>query len=68
MANLLGRLPVREDVEHVTYHRAPTQAELRMGYGATHYRVFPLTVCCHTGTRILKRWFIAPDDGLRYYR
>ena len=68
MANLIGRLPVREGVEHVTYRRKPTQAELRMGYGATHYRDFPVAVCCHTGTRILKRWFIAPDDGLRYYR
>ena len=68
MVNLLGRLPVREDVEHVTYRRQPTPAELRMGYGATHYRDFPVAVCCHTGTRIPKRWFVAPDDGLRYYR
>lgn len=68
MANLIGRLPVREGVETVTYHRQPTQAEIRMGYGATHYRDFPVTVVVHTGTRIPKRWFIAPDDGLRYYR
>ena len=68
MANLLGRLPVREDVEHVTSHRAPTQAELRMGYGATHYRSFPVAEIVHPGTRIPKRWFVAPDDGLRYYR
>jgi hypothetical protein len=36
--------------------------------GATHYRDFSPEECCHKGTRIAKRWFIAPDDGLRYYR
>ena len=61
-------LPVREDVETVTYHRQPTQAEIRFGHGATHYRDFDAVECCHAGTRILKRWFISSDDGLRYYR
>lgn len=60
-------LPVRDDVTEVTYHRPPTPAELRFGEGATHYRDFPVEVCCHPGTRYLKRWFKA-DDGLRYYR
>lgn len=65
---LQGRLPVREDVESVTYHRPPTRAELNQGYGATHYRDFPVAEIVHTGTRIAKRWFVARDDGLRYYR
>jgi hypothetical protein len=39
-----------------------------MGYGATHYRSFSVAEIVHPGTRIPKRWFIAPDDGLRYYR
>lgn len=68
MANLMGRLPVREGVEAVTYHRQPTQAEIRAGYGATHYRDFPVAEIVHPGTRIAKRWFVARDDGLRYYR
>jgi hypothetical protein len=63
-----GRLPVREDVKVTTYHRPPTAAEIRFGYGATHYREFPVEECCHPGTRFLKRWFVAPDDGLRYFR
>lgn len=64
---IAGRLPLRDDVTAVTYHRAPTPAEVRRGYGATHYRDFTPAECCHGGTRIAKRWILA-DDGLRYYR
>ena len=60
-------LPLRDDVESVTYHRPPTRAEIRFGYGATHYRQFSIEECCHANTRRLKAWFVA-DDGLRYYR
>lgn len=66
--NLKNRLPLRDDVKTVTYHRPPTKGEIRFGHGATHYRDFTPDECCHPGTRILKKWFIAPDDGLRYYR
>jgi hypothetical protein len=62
------RLPVRSDVEMVTYHRPPTASELRFGEGATHYADFGLDICCHPGTRIAKRWFVYHGDGLRYYR
>ena len=62
-----GRLPLRDDVQAVTYHRPPTPAEIRHGYGATHYRDFTPDQYCHAGTRIAKRWIVA-DDGLRYYR
>lgn len=63
----LGRLPVRDDVESVTYHRNPTPGEIRFGHGATHYADFPVEECCFEGSRILKRWIIG-RDGLRYYR
>ncbi len=66
--DLSGRLPVRDDVTEVEYRRPPTRAEIAWGYGATHYRTFPVEDCCHAGTRIMKRWFRAQDDGLRYYR
>jgi len=59
-------IPVRDDVTEVTYHRNPTPSELRQGYGAIHYRTFPVEECTLPG-RILKSWFVA-DDGLRYYR
>lgn len=51
----------------VEYHRPPTAYELRFGEGAVHYRSFPRRICTKPdGT--LKKWFVAPDDGLRYYR
>jgi len=66
--NLKHRLPVRDDVTEVEYHRGPTAYEIKFGHGATHYRTFPVAECCHPGTRIPKKWFVAEDDGLRYYR
>ena len=66
-----SRLPVREDVTEVTYHRPPTPWELRFGEGATHYATFNVQDASHGvdgESRILKRWFKSPYDGLRYYR
>lgn len=63
---IAGRLPLRDDVETVTYHRPPTAAECRFGYGATHYADFSPDQCCYPGTRVAKRWIVW--DGLRYYR
>ncbi len=64
----LKRLPLRDDIVESQYHRDPTPSEIRFGHGATHYRSFPVEVCCFPGTRIPKKWFVAEDDGLRYYR
>jgi len=66
-AAIAGRLPVRDDVEEITYHRDPTPAEIRFGYGATHYATFDVEEVCHPGTRIPKKWFVNHRDGLRYY-
>ena len=60
------RMPVRNGVKVCTYHRKPTQSEIKFGHGAIHYRDFSVKECCHPGTRIKKCWFVA-DDGLRYY-
>jgi hypothetical protein len=65
--DLSNRLPVRDDVTQVDYHRPPTRSEINFGHGATHYRTFPLAECTFPGTRFLKKWFVAKDDGLRYY-
>ena len=65
--DLKDRLPIRDDVETVTYHRPPTAGEIRFGHGAVHYCDFTPEECCFPGTRILKKWFVA-DDALRYYR
>ena len=61
------KLPVRDDVTECQYHRNPTPSEIRFGHGATHYRTFTIEECCFEGTRIKKQWFVAQDDGLRYY-
>lgn len=68
MENVIHRLPVRDDVETLTYHRKPTQSEIRFGHGATHYADFTIEECCHKETRIPKKWIVSPYDGLRYYR
>jgi hypothetical protein len=48
-----------------TYHRPPTDSEIKFGHGATHYRDFELKdVIDKKGNK--KKWFVA-DDGLRYY-
>ena len=48
----------------ITYWRNPTQSEIKMGYGAIHYRTFKRSECCKPDGE-LKKWFIA-DDNLRY--
>lgn len=68
MATKKQGFPVRADVTEAEYHRPPTAGEIKFGYGATHYRTFDLAECCHPGARVLKKWFVAADDGLRYYR
>jgi hypothetical protein len=68
MKKLLGRLPIRPEVTEVEFHRPPTKSEINFGEGATHYRKFPVEQVCIPGTRFMKRWFVAKDDGLRYYR
>lgn len=68
MRKIENRLPVRDDVTEITYHRKPTQSEIRFGHGATHYATFTIEECSHKGTRILKKWFVSQYDGLRYYR
>lgn len=62
------RLPVMDNIEKLHYHRNPTPSEIRFGYGAIHYAVFTVEEACYPGTRIAKRWFVSPYDGLRYYR
>lgn len=61
-------LPVREGVETVSYYRNPTDWEIRSGYGHIHWVDFTIEECCFKDTRIPKKWFVSPYDGLRYYR
>jgi len=55
------------EIENViAYHRQPTAAEIKFGYGATHYKDFPLSQCTKKDGNY-KKWLICPVDGLRYY-
>jgi hypothetical protein len=51
----------------ITYHRNPTKSEIKFGYGATHYKDFPMEMCIKKDGK-LKKWLKCPHDGLRYYR
>lgn len=57
--------PVIDGEQYYTYHRKPTESEIKRGFGATHYRDFPESQVRKPGFRI-KKWLKA--DGLRYYR
>ena len=50
----------------IEYHRRPTPNEIRLGYGATHYKTFPLEMALTRNGQIKKR--IKDDDGLLYFR
>lgn len=56
------------NAQEIECHRPPTKREIERGEGAKHYRSFPLSVIgLRKDKAIWKNWFIAPDDGLRYY-
>lgn len=65
--DLSNRLPIRDIDSIIVYHRNPTKAEVKFGYGAIHYAEFTAEEACFTGTKILKKW-LKGIDGLRYYR
>jgi len=48
-------------------HRPPTKAEIKWGYGATHYKEFDKKQWLKKDGS-LKVWIKCPEDGLRYYR
>jgi hypothetical protein len=48
------------------YHRNPTEAEIRFGHGATHYREFKFSECYNPETGNPKKRLKAKDDGLWY--
>lgn len=60
-------LPFRPDVVEITAHRNPTPGEIKFGYGATHYKTFPVELWKKPSGQP-KKWIVCPEDGLRYYR
>lgn len=53
------------DYKCVGYSRKPTKAEIAAGYGATHYRSFPLREAIGNRGQIKKRLF-AKDEAVWY--
>lgn len=53
-------------MKKLEYHRKPTPGEIKFGYGATHYRDFPMKECLKKDGSIKKR--LKGDDGLIYTR
>lgn len=53
------------DCKYVGYSRKPTKAEISAGYGATHYRSFPLREVIGNRGQFKKRLF-AKDEQLWY--
>ena len=55
----------------IIYHRRPTKEEISFGYGAEHFKEFPITMVMKgvspNGVPILKKWVVCPNSGLRYY-
>lgn len=59
-----------QQLKTITAHRKPTASEIKWGYGATHYRDFPVEEWLDRSGiegKFFKDW-IKADDGLRYYR
>lgn len=53
--------------QKITCHRLPSISEIKFGEGATHYRDFTMGEIGITKQGNIKKWFVAKDDGLRYY-
>lgn len=64
---ILDTIVYGNDNTSIEYHRNPTEFEIKMGYGATHYKNFDITYCGN-GKDKFKRMVICPITGLKYYR
>lgn len=52
--------------QEIEAHRPPTKGELKFGEGATHWLTVDLPHILNKKGDI-KKWFVFPKDGLRYY-
>jgi hypothetical protein len=63
---MMHKSQVNKKTEVLEYWRNPTKAEIKFGYGATHYRNFDFDDCFDT-EGYLKLKVRASDDNLIYY-
>ncbi len=50
----------------ITCHRQPTEAEIKFGHGATHYKMFTISEIGLNKKGEIKNWFNCKEDKLRY--
>ncbi len=62
----MNNLPIKTDHKTLTFHRPPTQYEIRFGEGATHYKDFSSKDYLNKQGQV-KKWLKCSKDGLRYY-
>ncbi|MBA4299466.1 MAG: hypothetical protein C0433_05075 [Cyclobacterium sp.] len=53
-------------METIEYWREPTPIEIKRGWGAIHYREFPLKLCLDDSGKPMNS-IISELDGLRYF-
>lgn len=53
------------ECQSITAHRRPTQGEIAFGYGAEHYRDFPIEKCINRHGKLKLRLFA--KDGQLWY-
>lgn len=61
----IPKLPVNKNTKRIAYHRNPTAAEIKFGYGALHYKDFEVGQCLHMNG-IIKKTVKCKTDGLVY--
>jgi hypothetical protein len=57
---------IKKGIATLEYWRNPTKGEIKFGYGALHYRDFPIDECFDKDG-LLHLKFRAKNDGLLYY-
>lgn len=56
----------KQDTDIIEYHRKPTQFEIKMGYGATHYKSFDKLYCMNNNNTF-KKSIVCPISNIKYY-
>jgi hypothetical protein len=59
------QLLINKGIKELTYHRKPTEWEIKLGYGALHFKEFELNKCINKYGYI-KRSLKCKEDGLVY--
>ena len=65
MTYKINGLEVSKEFNIITYCRKPTATEIKLGYGAIHYRDFEIAECFDENDNF-KRQIIASNDALKY--